>query len=174
MYKVGDIVKIKDFYDIALTFEGDGRTDYCRFVREMLDFCGKFAVIRKVDNDANRYQIENCNHWFVSEWFQSYSTILCTLEDICEYNEELACLFAESIFDEYGLVVNDLCRLIESDCFKDDTTYQTIKMKDVSLRIENETKGSDMWHKYAIFYKDKCLDFVCIDVIITLLCKKRA
>lgn len=174
MYKVGDIVKIKDFYDIAQTFEGDGRTDYCKFKREMLDFCDKFAVISKADCDDNRYKIANCDYWFVSEWFKSYSTILCTLEDICDYDEELACLFAESIFDEYGLVVNDLCRLIESDCFKDDTTYQTINMKDVRLRIENDTKGADDWHKYAIFYKDRCLDFVCVDIIINLLCAKPA
>ena len=174
MYKVGDIVKIKDFYDIALTFEGDGRTDYCRFKREMLDFCGKFAVISVVDCVANRYKIANCDYWFVCEWFQLCVITHCTLEDVCDYDEELACFFAESIFDEYGLVVNDLCRLIESDCFKDDTTYKTIKMKDVRLRIENDIKSADMWHKYAIFYKDKCLDFMCVDVIIDLLYEKRA
>ena len=105
-YKVGDVVRVKDFEDIVaesacgVDEEGDVFTrDNLHFVESMRRYCGNQYVVRcayskcgeKANDTSDRYNLEGASLWTFS------NSMLC--DDLCTPNIEICHSFDELFFD---------------------------------------------------------------------------
>lgn len=59
-FKVGDIVKVRGWDEMAAEFPHDEERISCSeisFVKQMRDLCGKTAIVEAVDDDEQTYEL---------------------------------------------------------------------------------------------------------------------
>lgn len=172
MLKVGDKVKVKDFYDIAGLLDAKHQTNNLYFAKQMVDMCGK---IYKIDNtryslvtNSTVYDIiaEGGDNWtFVEEWLIPQK-LNGTLEDVYNYDEEMACCFAEKIRDNWNIIVIDLPQMIETDELKENATYRTRYMRDVKLEFTTNNPNVDNYFTHAVVMESYgFIDAICEECV---------
>lgn len=175
-FKVGQKVKVKDFYDIAGTFEGDHFTKGLHFAEQMVDMCGKIYDITDIRSSmvATEKVIELADtSWiFVEEWLEpAYEKHYVTLSDIYKADKEYASFLARQLCEIADLIVVE---------FADDLNlvvpnyYKTVNMCDVEFTITNDHSDVDEYFTHAVVFEDDAYDFITDYLVAKILCKKTA
>lgn len=177
-FKVGQKVKVKDFYDIAGTFERDHCTHGLPFTKSMLELCGKTLTITNIRNSCVCTElvadVRETGNVFVEEWLEPVE-LKCTLADVFEYDMELADCFANQIRDDWNIIALDINHMIEDDELKENATYRTRHAKDIVLRLDPTHSSVDEWHTHAVIFEGYgYLDCICSSCVAEILCKKTA
>ena len=177
-FNVGDKVKVKDFYDIAVTLDKGHRTHNLLFSKEMLDLCGKTFIISHIragyttTNEKEVIELEGTGYVFVEEWLELVD-LKCTLEDVFEYDSELADFFADQIRDEYNIIICDIDHAIFDEDLHENTTYVTKQAKDIVLKFDSKHPSVDEWHTHAVIFEGYgYIDCVCSSCVADILRKK--
>lgn len=172
---VGDKVKVKDFYDIAVTLNKSHRTHNLPFSKEMLYLCGETFTISHIragyttTNEKEVIELEGTDYVFVEEWLEP-AVLRCTLADVFEYDMELADCFANQIRDNWNIIALDINHMIEDDELKENTTYYTRHAKDIVLRLDPTHPSVDEWHTHAVIFEGYgYLDCVCSSCVADIL-----
>lgn len=171
-FKVGDVVRVKDFYEIAKTFVGDNKTSTGLYFNEaMLSSCGNLYTITNVScYHKDRYLL---NDWFYDERWLELVMFECTLEDVYHYDEDIAYQLADKIRDDYNIIALDLNSCIDDDEFKENATYRTRHARDIKFSLRKDATSIDLYNIVLEGYGlvDYCRQST-VDGI--LLCKKMA
>ena len=153
-FNVGDKVKVKDFYDIAVTLDKGHRTRDLLFNKQMVDLCGKTFTISNLRTSVVRDVIglEGTGYVFVEEWLEPV-VLRCTLADVFEYDMELADCFANQIRDDWNVIALDINHMIEDDELKENATYRTRHAKDIVLKLDPTHPSVDERHTHAVIFE---------------------
>ena len=172
-FKVGQKVKVKDFYDIAGTFEGDHRTHNLLFAKQMLELCGETLTITNIRNSSVCAElvadVRETGHVFVEEWLELVSEKHhVTLRDIFRADKEYASFLAQQLCEIADLIVVE---------FKEDLDlvvpnyYKTVSMNYVEFTITNDHSDVDEYHTHAVVFEDDAYDFITDDLVAKILRK---
>lgn len=179
-FSIGDKVKVKDFYDIAVTLDTHHKTHNLLFNKEMVDLCGKTFTVSRIrtgyttSNSEEIIELGGTVYVFVEEWLEPV-VLKCTLADVFEYDSDLAYCFAQEIRDEWNILVLDLDYVVGDDDLKENATYRTRHAKDIILRFDRDNPNVDEWHTHAVIFEGyDYLNCVCSSCVAELLCKKTA
>ena len=178
MLNVGDKVKVKDFYDIAGLLDAKHKTRELYFAKSMVDMCGKIYKISNTRHSATTnsivYDIQSNagDTWtFIDEWLIPQKR-QGTLEDVCNYDEEMAGCFAEKIREKWNIIVIDLPQMIETDELKENATYRTRYMRDVKLEFTTNNPNVDEYFTHAVVMESYgFIDAVCEECVNKILQK---
>ena len=174
-FKVGQKVKVKDFYDIAGTFEGDHRTHNLSFNKPMLKLCGETLTVVNVRRSSICTEpvvdVGETGYVFVEEWLELVCDTHCiTLRDIYKADKEYASFLARKLCEIADLIVVE---------FKEDLDlvvpnyYKTVSMNDVEFTITNDHSDVDEYFTYAVVFEDDTYDLIA-DSLVAKICKKTA
>ena len=172
-FKVGQKVKVKDFYDIAGTFEGNHRTHNLIFNKPMLKLCGETLTISNIRKSSICTELVvdvfETGYVFVEEWLEPVD-INITLYDIYRADEEIAFLLARDIFECGELIVVDFAKDLD---LEPNMMYRTTKMSDVELILTPNHDGVDAYHTHAVLFEGDAYDFFS-QSLVDKICKKMA
>lgn len=176
-FKVGQKVRVKDFYDIAGTFDAQYNTKGLYFAEQMVDMCGKTYNITDIRSSVvtteKVIELAGTGWVFVEEWLEPVD-LKCTLADVFEYDMELADCFANTIRDEWNIIALDINHMIEDDELKENATYRTMPAKDIILRFDPKHSSVDEWHTHAVIFEGYgYLDCVCSSCVTDILCRSK-
>lgn len=173
-FKVGQKVRVKDFYDIAGTFEGNYRTNGVCFVDDMLFFCGKTLTITNVGHGYYKpnkliIDVKETYYNFTEDWLEPVD-INITLKDLYRADEEIAFLLAKDIFECGELIVVEFQHDLD---LEPNMMYRTTKMADVELTLTSNHDGVDEYHTHAVLFEGDAYDFISQNLV-DKICKKMA
>lgn len=172
-FKVGQKVKVKDFYDIAGTFVGDHETKGLHFAKEMVNMCGKTYNITNIRSSMvtteKVIELAETGYVFVEEWLEP-TDINVTLLDIYRADEEIAFLLAKDIFECGELIVVDFAKDLD---LEPNMMYRTTKMSDVELTLTQNYDGVDAYLTHAVLFEGDAYDFFA-QSLVDKICKKMA
>ena len=139
-FKVGQKVKVKDFYDIAGTFEGDHRTHNLSFTKPMLELCGKTLTITNIRNSSVCTElvadVSETHNVFVEEWLEPvYEKHYVTLSDIYKADKEYASFLARQLCQIADLIVVEFAEDLDLVV---PNYYKTVSMNNIEFTITND------------------------------------
>ena len=175
-FKVGQKVKVKDFYDIAGTIDRAHCTHGLPFTRTMLELCGKTFTITNIRNSCACTELVadvlETGNVFVEEWLELVSEKhYVTLHDIYKADEEYASFLAQELCVSADLIVVEFTQDLE---LIPEHYYKSVSAKDVEFMITNDHSDVDDYHTHAVVFEDDAFDFISNDLVAKILCKKTA
>lgn len=175
-FKVGQKVKVKDFYDIAGTFDAQYRTKGLHFSELMVDMCGKTHNITDIRSSVvtteKVVELEGTGFVFLEEWLEPvYKTHHVTLRDIYKADKEYASFLAQELCVIADLIVVEL---VEDLDLIEPHYYKTVSMNDVEFTITNDHSDVDEYHTHAVIFEDDDYDFISDDLVAKILSKTTA
>ena len=172
-FKVGQKVKVKDFYDIAGTFEGEHRTKGLHFAEQMVNMCGKTYTITDIRGSwctsEKVIELSGTGFVFLEEWLMP-TDINITFKDLYRADEEIAFFLAKDIFECGELIVVEFQHDLD---LEPNMMYRTTKMSDVELTLTTNHDGVDDYHTHAVIFEGDAYDFISQNLV-DKICKKMA
>lgn len=173
-FKVGQKVKVKDFYDIAGTFEGDHRTHNLSFTKPMLKLCGETLTITNIRQGGVCTElvaeVSETGNVFVEEWLELVrEKHHVTLRDIHKADKEYASFLAQQLCEIADLIVVEF---VEDLDLMEPHYYKTVSMNDIEFIITNDHSDVDEYHTHAVIFEDDAYDFISDDLVTKILSKK--
>lgn len=175
-FKVGQKVKVKDFYDIAGTFEGDHFTKGLHFAEQMVDMCGKTYNITDIRSSMvtteKVIELAGTGWVFVEEWLELVSEKhYVTLSEIFRADKEYASFLARQLCEIADLIVVEF---VEDLDLVVPNYYKTVNMCDVEFTITNDHSDVDEYFTHAVVFEDDTYDLIADSLVAKILCKKTA
>lgn len=175
-FKVGQKVKVKDFYDIAGTFNGEHRTNSVVFNRPMVELCNNtFTILNIRRSDVFATQVIDMmetGYVFVEEWLTPvYEKHHITLRDIYKADKEYASFLARQLCEIADLIVVEFAEDLDLVV---PNYYKTVSMNDIEFTITNDHSDVDEYFTHAVVFEDDAYDFITDDLVAKILCKKTA
>jgi hypothetical protein len=173
-FKVGQKVKVKDFYDIAGTFDTRYHTRGLHFSPNMVDLCNKECTIENIrggySTNEDVAELSGTDYVFIEEWLEPiYNTYHVTLKDIYKADKEYASFLAQQLCVIADLIVVELSEDIE---LIPEHYYKTVSMNDVEFTITNDHSDVDEYHTHAVIFEDDDYDFISDDLVAKICNKK--
>lgn len=173
-FKVGQKVKIKDFYDIAGTFDTRYHTRGLHFSPNMVDLCNKEFTITNIRGshatEEDVAELSGTDYVFLEEWLDLVSeTHHVTLKDIYKADKEYASFLAQPLCEIADLIVVEF---VEDLDLIEPHYYKTVSMNDVEFTITNDHSDVDEYHTHAVIFEDDAYDFISDDLV-TKICNKK-
>lgn len=166
-FKVGQKVKVKDFYDIAGTLNEKHRTNGVVFSRPMVELCNNtFNILNIRRSEVFKTQVVDMmetGYVFVEEWLEPvYEKHYVTLSDIYNADKEYASFLARQLCEIADLIVVE---------FADDLDlavpnyYKTVHMCDVEFTITNDHSDVDEYFTHAVVFEDDTYDLIADSLV---------
>lgn len=173
-FKVGQKVKVKDFYDIAGTFDTRHNTRGLHFSPNMVCLCNKEFTITNIrgghTTNEDVAELSGTEYVFLEEWLEpSYKTHHVTLKDIYKADKEYASFLAQQLCEIADLIVVEF---VEDLDLIEPHYYKTVSMNDVEFTITNDHSDVDEYHAHAVIFEDDAYDFISDDLVAKICDKK--
>lgn len=175
-FKVGQKVKVKDFYDIAGTFDAQHKTKGLYFAEQMVDTCGKTYNITDIRSGFTTTEkvidLAGTDWVFLEEWLEpAYEKHHITLRDIYKADKEYASFLARQLCEIADLIVVEF---VEDLDLVVPNYYKTVNMCDVEFTITNDHSDVDEYFTHAVVFEDDTYDLIADSLVAKILCKKTA
>lgn len=174
-FKVGQMVKVKDFYDIAGTFDTRHNTRGLHFSPSMVDLCNKKFIIENIrggyTTKEDVAELSGTEFVFLEDWLELVSeTYHATLKDIYKADKEYASFLAQQLCEIADLIVVEF---VEDLDLIEPHYYKTVSMNDVEFTITNDHSDVDEYHTHAVIFEDDAYDFISDDLVTKILCSAK-
>lgn len=159
-FKVGQKIKIKEFYEIAKTLDENNRllNNGLLFARDMLDYCGKEYIISHVCIETNRVEVNFSGWVFHEKWIeQTLTQEEITLADIYKEDPCYASDIATELCDSYNIIAIGFEDELE---LRNGEQYTAKFMSEIDLVLDPTHESVDDVHTHAVLYKGEYLDAI--------------
>jgi hypothetical protein len=175
-FKVGQKVKVKDFYDIAGTLNGEHRTNGALFNRPMVELCNNtFTILNIRRSDIFKTQVIDMmetGYVFVEEWLEpAYEKHYVTLRDIYKADKEYASFLAQKLCEIADLIVVEFAEDLDLVV---PNYYKTVSMNDIEFTITNDHSDVDEYFTHVVVFEDDAYDLIADSLVTKILRNKTA
>lgn len=161
-FKVGQKVRVRNFYDIAGTFDDCHSRHGLYFDKDMVDMCNQVYPISKISRwfstDDDVVELNDTGYVFLEVWLEP----VCekhnvTLADVYDADAEFASFIANELCDEYNIIAIEVKDDLD---LRNGEQYTAKYMCEIDLVLDPTHYSVDEDHTHAVLYKGEYLDAI--------------